>query len=244
MCTVTYVPTTRGFIFTSNRDEQSSRKTLEPQLYNEGGLNLFYPKDQVAGGTWIGVGENKRLVCLLNGGFVYHDPAIKFSKSRGIVVKSMLMSENLEETLENIDLNGVAPFTLIVVDWKVTSNIYELVWCKEEKSVTKLNFQEPYIWSSSTLYTDEMKIKRKKWFAEDVVSQPEFTKCKVLAFHQNENLGDKEIAPKMKREMVETISTTMVKKIGDVISMDYHDYVSDNLLVCKNIFEIIKIKAK
>ncbi|MGY5355591.1 NRDE family protein [Wenyingzhuangia sp. IMCC45467] len=240
MCTVTYVPNKKGFVFTSNRDEQRSRKTIAPASYIEQGVSLFYPKDEVAGGTWIGVSEHKRLVCLLNGGFVYHDPTVKFPKSRGVVVKSILTSKNLLETLNTIDLNGVAPFTLIVVDWNNTSKIYELVWCRKEKKVTELSLEQPYIWSSSTLYTEEMKIQRKKWFDNSVVCQSGLIEQKVLAFHQNETLGSVEVAPKMKRNVVETISTTLVVCKNNKLSMEYYDYVNDKALKYKHLFTPIK----
>lgn len=236
MCTVTYIPTTKGFIFTSNRDEQPKRVTLPPAYYQESGVNLFFPKDKIAGGTWIGVAEQKRLVCLLNGGFVYHDPTIKYPKSRGVVVTAMLTTYNLEHTLKTIDLEGVAPFTLIVVDWKNNHKAYELIWCNKTRHVTELDVDESYIWSSSTLYTDEIKTERKKWFTKDVLSQSGTTKEKVLEFHQNEDLGDVETAPKMKRDLVETISTTMVVKDGLELSMEYYDYTVDEKRSFSNLF--------
>ena len=54
MCTVTYLPLENdGFILTSNRDESPMRKTIPPKKYLENGVELAYPKDQLAGGTWI-----------------------------------------------------------------------------------------------------------------------------------------------------------------------------------------------
>ncbi|UJH91072.1 NRDE family protein [Antarcticibacterium sp. 1MA-6-2] len=67
MCTVTLLPnneTTKGFILTSNRDEAAERKAVPPEIYEVNGVNILFPKDKVAGGTWIGVGENCRLICL------------------------------------------------------------------------------------------------------------------------------------------------------------------------------------
>ncbi|ANW96964.1 hypothetical protein AXE80_12045 [Wenyingzhuangia fucanilytica] len=241
MCTVTYVPSKKGFVFTSNRDEQKSRKTIAPSSYVEDGASLFYPKDEVAGGTWIGVAEHKRLVCLLNGGFVYHDPTIKFPKSRGVVVKSILTSKNLLNTLNTIDLNGVAPFTLIVVDWNNTSNIYELVWCRKEKKLTELSVEQPYIWSSSTLYTAEVKIQREEWFKKNLLALSADIKQKVLEFHQDENLGNQEISPKMKRDVVETVSTTMVIKNKEALLMEYHDYVNQEVLQYDDLFSAVKV---
>ena len=241
MCTVTYIPKQDGFFFTSNRDEQPTRETISPAYYNEQGVNLFYPKDKIAGGTWIGLSENNRLVCLLNGGFVYHNPLTKYPKSRGVVVKTILMSANLLEVLDNIDLMGVAPFTLIVLDWEEQTKMYELVWCREQKHIRKLDVGESYIWSSSTLYNEEMKADRNLWFKEQILSRLEITQDTVIAFHQNEVLGTLETAPKMKRDKVETISTTQVSKKKDVLGLKYYDYTKDIVQVYERVFSEVKL---
>ena len=68
MCTVTYLPLENNqFILTSNRDESPMRRTIPPTKYDTQGVALVYPKDELAGGTWIGIREKNRLVCLLNG---------------------------------------------------------------------------------------------------------------------------------------------------------------------------------
>lgn len=241
MCTVTYIPKPDGFFFTSNRDEQPTRETISPAYYNEQGVNLFYPKDKIAGGTWIGLSEKNRLVCLLNGGFVYHNPLTKYPKSRGVVVKTILMSANLVEVLDNIDLMGVAPFTLIVLDWEEQTKMYELVWCREHKHLRKLDVEESYIWSSSTLYNEEMKADRNLWFKEQILSRLEITQDTVRAFHQNEVLGTLETAPKMKRDIVETISTTQVSKKKDVLELKYYDYTKDAVQVYERVFSEVKL---
>ncbi len=241
MCTVTYIPTKAGFIFTSNRDEEPNRKTINPKYYQESEVNLFYPKDEVAGGTWIGLSEQKRLVCLLNGGFVYHNPKLKFPKSRGLVVKQLLTTENLLNTIDHLDLSGVAPFTLIVVDWSVENKIYELVWCKEEKHVNELDSNSASIWSSSTLYTREVKILRKEWLRMSGLDQYEVDENKVLNFHQNEDLGNQDITLKMKRDVVQTVSTTMIVKEDLNLNMKYFDYVKDEDFRFANVFSLVKV---
>jgi len=68
MCTVTYLPLGNNkFILTSNRDESPTRKTISPTKYDENGVQLIYPKDEIAGGTWIGLSEKNRLVCFFLG---------------------------------------------------------------------------------------------------------------------------------------------------------------------------------
>ena len=72
MCTVTYLPVTNGYVFTTNRDETVTRgQTVFPQYEKIGGQRVCFPADPQAHGSWIAVGD-KRLVCLLNGGFEKH----------------------------------------------------------------------------------------------------------------------------------------------------------------------------
>ena len=60
MCTVTFLPLSNNdFILTSNRDEQRQRETLHPKIYEEDGIEMLFPKDKVAGGTWIGASSKK-----------------------------------------------------------------------------------------------------------------------------------------------------------------------------------------
>tara|TARA_R110001592_G_scaffold313257_4_gene588620 strand:+ start:86 stop:805 length:720 start_codon:yes stop_codon:yes gene_type:complete len=225
MCTVTYLPLGENdFILTSNRDETPLRKTIPPTKYNENGVELIYPKDELAGGTWIGTSSKNRLVCLLNGAFANHLRNKVYKMSRGIIVKNILFADDALVYVNEFNFTDVEPFTLILVDYHMQLETYELVWDGTTKQVTKLG-QEPRIWSSSTLYSDEMKQLRNEWFANWISENTEFHQEKILEFHQNENFGNKEISLKMKRAFVETVSTTSVKKEKNKIEITYLDFL-------------------
>ncbi|WP_282071441.1 NRDE family protein [Polaribacter atrinae] len=226
MCTVTYLPLEGGnFILTSNRDETPLRNTIPPEKYIENGTTLTYPKDELAGGTWIGLSDKKRLVCLLNGGFKIHTRKKSYKMSRGIIVKNILSADDGVSFINNFDFTEIEPFTLILVDWKNELETYDLVWDGTIKHLNKLP-QEPKIWSSSTLYTEEMKERRKEWFVGWLQKNNEFQQEKILEFHQNENLGTLGTSPKMKREFVETVSITSVIKKNLDVKMQYLDFVN------------------
>lgn len=221
MCTVTYLPLGKNdFILTSNRDEDPKRKTIKPNEYIEDGVKLTYPKDELAGGTWIGVSEKKRLICLLNGGFTKHQRKEAYRMSRGVIVKHLLKSDNAVKEIEHFSFEDIEPFTIVLVDWNVELMAVELVWDGVKKHVNKLE-QEPKIWSSSTLYDEATKQMRKEWFAVWLKEHQEFKKEDIIAFHQDETKGTPDISLKMKREYVETVSTTCVVKEGEEISMSY-----------------------
>lgn len=222
MCTVTFLPLSNtDFILTSNRDEQRLRETLPPKIYEEDGVEMLFPKDKVAGGTWIGASSKKRLVCVLNGGFQKHKKKENYSKSRGLIAKELFKENSLQPYLEDLDLLDVEPFTMIVVDWNNHElNLVEVVWDEHEKHITK-HKNEPKIWSSSTLYTDEIKELRNNWF-QQWLCENEFTSEAILKFHHAET-GDKEQAILMKRSYVETVSITSVKKMENTVEMVYED---------------------
>ena len=235
MCTVTFLPLgNNDFILTSNRDETPLRKTISPTSYDENGTELIYPKDELAGGTWIGISDKKRLVCLLNGGFEKHQRNQYYKMSRGVIVKNILSADNGIGFINDFDFKEIEPFTIVLVDWKNQIETYELVWDGKTKHVNKLE-QEPKIWSSSALYTAKIKEVREEWFVNWLNNNNEFHQEKIIEFHQNEKLGTPDISLKMKRDFVETVSVTSVKKIASVIEMTYLDLLKTNKVQKKSI---------
>ena len=228
MCTVTYLPLGNNqFILTSNRDESPMRRTIPPTKYDSQGVALVYPKDELAGGTWIGLSEKNRLVCLLNGGFEIHERKGPYAMSRGLVVKKILSAENSVVCIENFIFDNIEPFTLILVDWAKSLATYELVWDGVTKHFKKLT-QEPKIWSSSTLYTAEMKASRRAWFADWLSENKTFQQQEIINFQTSTDKGTPETSLKMKRNFVETVSVTSVKKEKD-ICLIYNDILKGEI---------------
>jgi len=225
MCTVTFLPLkNNNFILTSNRDEQKTRETIFPEIYTENETDLLFPKDKIAGGTWIGVSSKKRLVCVLNGGFKKHIRKSNYAKSRGVIAKELLKASSAKDYISNLNLENVEPFTMVIVDWNaVQLHLYELIWDEKRKHFTQLE-QHPKIWSSSTLYSEKSKITRKKWF-ENWQKDKNFSTDNILKFHHSE-IGDKTQSVLMKRTYIETVSITSVKKENEQIEMFYEDVIS------------------
>jgi uncharacterized protein with NRDE domain len=223
MCTVTYLPLgDTDFILTSNRDVPFAReKATTPQTIQEDGVQLTYPKDGKAGGTWIGLSDKKRLICLLNGGFEYHTSLTYYRKSRGLILKELLKTPDLQKALNDIDLHEIEQFTLAIVDWQNDLQLYEFVWDGTKKHLKKLP-QAPCIWSSSTLYDASVKKMRQAWFKEWQASH-DFTTENILKFHHTAGVGDCNIDVMMNRGLGGTVSITSVKKNKNDIRIDYED---------------------
>lgn len=223
MCTVTFIP--RGFndfILTSNRDEAPNRETLPPSTYTINDTQLLFPKDTVAGGTWIGLSEKNRLICLLNGGFTTHERKEKYRMSRGIIVTDLLTSEDALDSINTYDLHDIEPFTIILVDWEKDLKLYELVWDGakahlEEKPIA------PTIWSSSLLYSEAVKKKRESWFSEFLFKKMRPSEENILDFHKTGGEGDSKTNLIMDRGFVKTKSVTQIQKNAESTSMRYED---------------------
>jgi hypothetical protein len=223
MCTITFIPkANNGFILTSNRDEAPGRETFAPKIYEEEGVSLIYPKDNVAGGTWIGISDNKRVVCLMNGGFVAHDRKQWYRKSRGLVVKDFLKTKNLKLEIENYDFNDIEPFTAIIVEWKTEVQLFQLVWDGLDCHFSE-ELLAPKIWSSSPLYPENLKKKREQWFSEFLFKTIKPSQEEILQFHSTAGEGDPNSNLIMDRGFIKTKSITQIIRKNDIIEMRYED---------------------
>src|SRR5699024_4488464 len=118
MCTVTFYPlSSTEFVLTTSRDESPNRATLPPKVYTHDELELLYPKDKVAGGTWVGASSRKRVLTLMNGGFVAHKRKDNYRLSRGVVVLELLKTDSVEKFVSAFDFHGIEPFTVVLLDW-------------------------------------------------------------------------------------------------------------------------------
>ena len=126
---------------------------------------------------------------------------------------------------KNIDLDKIEPFTMISVeDHERGRMISELVWDGEKKYMERKGDEEKHIWSSSTLYSKELRQKRREIFdAVDLENGPE-----VLRFHQEEGreLGEENRFMMKRNGGLQTISTTQVLRRSGQTSIAYFNYVT------------------
>jgi len=238
MCTVTFIPKGNSdFILTSNRDEAVGRTTLAPDFYTIDGVKMLFPKDAVAGGSWIGISEKNSMICLLNGGFENHIRVENYKMSRGVVVKELLKADDLSAAIDEFDYKGIEPFTIIAIDWSSGLKATELVWDGYKAHITLLP-DTPKIWSSSTLYNASMKEKRQNWF-EDFLNKNTLEATHMHRFHTTAGEGDKNIDVCMDRGLLKTVSVTQVEKTEDDCVMTYFDLQKDE--VHRTEFDIITV---
>ena len=199
MCVLTYLPLADGgFVLTHNRDESTARaKAILPCQYWLNGQSVTYPKDPKSGGTWIAASAHFTL-CLLNGAFEKHKPSPPYRQSRGRVILDFFKFNTVLDFIDNYQFAGIEPFTLIITT-NPTRTLTEVRWNGQEVFVNLKDDSKPYIWSSATLYSAEIRHDRQQWFENWVEQNPRFETCKILQFHHTGGNGDIENDLKMNR---------------------------------------------
>lgn len=230
MCTITLIPhpdSLNGFILTSNRDEAVSRVSSFPRMLTYKGKKMYFPQDKKAGGTWIGVSENQRCVCLMNGAEKPHIRKGDYRKSRGVVVKDFLAGKKLKKLLTEYNLDNIEPFTMVIVDWYNGLLFKELIWDGRERRIAKLPLKD-HIWSSSPLYNEDMKALRRSWF-DDLKKSEGFSANTLLDFHQNAGMGNKESDLVIDRGFLRTQSITQIHNTRDNLKFWYKNLISNEI---------------
>jgi uncharacterized protein with NRDE domain len=211
MCTLTYIPLKKGFIITSNRDEMALRPTAKPRAYDYHGQKLIFPKDEIAGGTWIAYSSRQRIACLLNGAFDTHVRKESYAKSRGLVLLEAFEYPDLNEFIEKVNLENVEPFTLLLIDFQQTFQFKELVWDGNNMHVRDIDNKNPGIWSSATLYSKENRALRRQWFDTWLKENKDKEDNKILDFHFFKHIQNPRINVVMKGEKgLQTVSITQI----------------------------------
>ena len=226
MCTVSFVNANGKIIITSNRDEKIIRpNAIEPKTYQLNNKNVIFPKDNKAGGTWYAIDEHSNVLVLLNGAEEKHILKDNYRKSRGLIVLDLIGSESPLEAWKTIDLNNIEPFTLVLFE---NQNLYQLRWNESEKSILELDTNQSHIWSSSTLYSKEIRAKRAKWFFTFLDTQPEVNQEELFNFHRYTEEDNSEHGLVINRnDVLKTLSITQTIIEQNKVSIHYNDLIAD-----------------
>ncbi|SNR50716.1 NRDE family protein [Flavobacterium sp. ov086] len=224
MCTVSFVNNNGVVVITSNRDEKVIRPgALAPRNYCLNGKNVMYPKDPKAGGTWFAVDESGTVLVLLNGGIKKHNPVFLYRKSRGLIALDMISSLSPKDFWNEINLEDIEPFTLVLYQ---SEELYELIWDGFAKWKTPLDQTRNHIWSSVTLYSDEIRKRRSDWFFDFLKDKNEISALGMLDFHRNTQSDDSENGLIINREnTLKTLSVTQVVIKQNKGTMKYYDLI-------------------
>jgi Transport and Golgi organisation 2 len=222
MCTVTYLPLKDRLLITSNRDEQTLREPAAvPATYDFKTGGILFPKDGRAGGTWIAAHSNGNAMVLLNGAIKRHIPHPPYRKSRGLIFLDIFDSPYPRSTFDNIALDDIEPFTLII--WE-NGLLWEAKWDGAAKYIAALATNVPGIWSSVTLYDPEVRALREAWFAQWLKERDHIAPEDIRLFHEFGGNGDETISFRMNRNgLLRTVSITAIELEPGKATMFYKD---------------------
>lgn len=224
MCTVTFVNSKGKIILTSNRDEKVVRlSAIPPKNYIRKGKHLIFPKDSKAGGTWYVVDDEGTALVLLNGASVKHEVKLPYRKSRGLIVLDIIEHKSPKDFWSVINLENIEPFTLVLYE---KNKLFQLRWDGFQKETIELNANENHIWSSVTLYSEEIREKRASWFASFLTGKDEISALEMLDFHRYTEKDNKENGLVINRDnKLKTLSITQTVVEKNKVTLGYYDLI-------------------
>lgn len=224
MCTVSFYKNAGYAVLTSNRDEGAERALAHaPKEEEVNGVRLFFPKDPQGGGTWFVARDNGNVFILLNGAEIKHKHQPPYRISRGVVLLELAAGSNVHEAWTALYLEGVEPFTVVAF---ADDLLYQLRWNGTVKESRMLSTEVPHIWSSSTLYSPEVALQRKQWFADFLEQhRAPLTPDELLHFHATTKGDDSTNGLVMNRGVVLTKSITQVVLHTNGFRIEHRDLV-------------------
>jgi Transport and Golgi organisation 2 len=186
VCTATFIPLpSNSYLFTHNRDEKISRSIATlPRRYKMGDGAVVMPIDPLSNGTWIAMSSCVFSLCILNGGFQFHESKPPYLQSRGQIILDFFKYGDARKMSIEYDWTNYEAFTFIIVQHinKVVF-LFEIVWDGAQIHYTQKDASLPYIWSSSSLYSAIEKSKRQIWFNAFIDSHPTISEEDIIDFH-------------------------------------------------------------
>lgn len=232
MCVLTYLPNKNGFFLTNNRDEALARpKAIPPRKYVISGKQVFFPKDAQAGGTWFATSDDFTL-CLLNGAFEKHQHNPPYKQSRGQVILDFFKFNSTDDFLAQYEFEGIENFTLIVIhNDNENIKLCEFRWDGKVLHHAQKDASKAHIWSSATLYSDEIRHQREQWFDDFQGKYPNYSPEQIIDFHLYGGTGDEENDMRINREnLLVTQCVFQVVKQNQYLSFSFHDLLSEQAL--------------
>jgi len=225
MCTVSFISAGNKKIITSNRDENILRPTAAaPMAEIINGQKIIFPKDAKAGGTWFAASEWGVVSVLLNGALVKHIPVPPYRKSRGLILLDIIAAADPLTSFAGIDLQNIEPFTVVHY---MPGQLFELRWDGNKKYEKELDDSGNYIWSSATLYNEEVVAYRKDLFDRFMETTATPSPDDVHRFHAHNN-NDEENGFVINRGTgLKTFSITQAVTTQDKINFKHSDLLQD-----------------
>lgn len=227
MCTVSYIPTGNGhFILSSNRDEQVRRKEASLKKINWKGAEVLCPVDGMAGGSWIAADSRGRVSVLLNGAFKAHKKKAAYRESRGVIFLNQFLHPTFKDFIQLTNLDDIEPFMILALEPEMNL-VTELRWDGKQKFVKIHDPNKALLYSSVTLYDEEITMLRKRKF-EYFIENFKIEAPQITAFHLDRILELPEPKILLSRpDGIQTVSFSRIEYGDSGISFDYKDLIQE-----------------
>jgi uncharacterized protein with NRDE domain len=190
MCTLSVLRLSNLLVITMNRDEARLRHEAGLKQQQQNGVELLYPIDGQAGGTWFGVNNHGVVLALLNR---YQDPQSSAAPTRGNIIPQALAYGDfslVKKHLSEQNYQYYNPFDLLLIS---SDECLNLSW--NGRYLSAHNTSQPaLLLSSSSLNTEAVLAKRQQCFQQWLEHTPELTPGAVLQQihlqHNPDSLGD------------------------------------------------------
>jgi Transport and Golgi organisation 2 len=221
MCTVSFLPSRRGFVLAMNRDERKSRvQGLPPRMGLAGSRRCLYPAEP-DGGSWVGINDRGLTLALINW---YEKPQRDrtLSVSRGVVIPRLLRADDIEMAgalLKELPLARINPFRLIAV-WLPQAAIREWRWDGKALKALRPGWRRRH-WFSSGL--DEALANRKRMMVvrAEARSASAETPEWLRRLHRSHAPARSAYSICMHRDEAETVSYTEIAATSRQAKMTY-----------------------
>jgi hypothetical protein len=212
----------------SNRDESPGRWTNTIEQKQFGKTLVVFPVDPLSGGSWIGVSNQHMTGCILNGAFEKHQRTPPYSRSRGLVLLDYFKIGGIEKFVDQCDLTGIEPFTLVVFEHH---QLFEFRWNGDQKYLKELPINSPHFWNSRTLYDQKATNLRKTWFYNWLSEKPDPEIDDLINFHRYGGNGNTYDGLVINRDnKVQTLSITGIKKQPTTSILHHHDLIKNDVI--------------
>jgi hypothetical protein len=227
MCTVTYIAGKNGTtLLTQGRDELVRRELTTPPIEKIiNGSEHIFPVDPNSGGTWIGMAENNRIACIMNGGTHKYKPNHPYRKNSGLIIPAFFEFRDFYTFYNEYDFKNIEPFTLIVIE---NGKLIELF---KDADSQFFNIPDPgnsRIYSSVNLFSEkqilEKELKFNDWLNDGSEKKPD----DIINLHNEFRIDlDGPVPVKGDQDMLRTVSITTVYNTGRQLEMIYLDLIND-----------------
>ncbi len=227
MCTLSFLPTEKGWIFTHNRDETILRGLAEaPKTRDLCGIQAIWPIDPKGGGTWWAATSQSTALFLLNGARAKHKRKKEYKHSRGLLIPAFLFHQGPSDFLSHYPFEELEEFTLVGVH---DNQLFEIVWDGKVPELIFLPSGKAKIWSSSTLYPPERQQQRQEWFADFIASSP-LNAEQAWKFHTESKGIEKDFDILMQRDgHLRTVAVSQVECHSEKLKMTYKDLENQSI---------------